>query len=236
MTRPTEADARWERDGLVVEWLGGAVWIEVAGSGVLLDVPPGAVERLGDRLPRLRSVGLTSGRVRAVGGLVPLLVELSRWRTGEVPLALRFPLGEERGAMLAETWVRGWPDLYPLTLDAEVPGSTFDAGDAVVTTVPLRAGEPRWRDGTVQPVTAVALRVEVAGRRVSWVPAAAPDGALRRAVAGADLAVVEVGRVAWPRADTPWRPTVEDAVALRDVVGELWVVGDDGRLVGGPDH
>lgn len=234
MTARTEADARWERDGLVVEWLGGALWIELACAGMLLDVPPGAVERLGDRLPRLRSVALTSGRVRAVGGLVPLLVELGRWRVGDVPLALRFPLGEERGAMLAETWVRGWPDLYPLTLDAEVPGSTFDAGDAVVTTVPLRAGEPRWRDGSVQPVTAVAHRIDVAGRRVVWIPAAAPDGALRRAAAGADLAVIEVGSVPWPRTDARWRPGMEDAMALRDAVGELWVVGDDGRLAGGP--
>lgn len=236
MPDDTPATARWERDGLLVEWLGGAVWVELAGAGLLLDVPPGAVERLGDRLQRLRSVALTSGRVGAVGGLVPLLVELARWRVGDVPLALRFPLGEERGAMLAETWVRGWPDLYPLTLDAEVPGSTFDAGDAVVTTVPVRAGEPRWRDATVQPIPAVALRIEVDGRRVAWVPACAPDGALRRAASGADLAIVEVGQAPWPRTDERWRPSTADALALRERVGELWVVGDDGRWVGGPAH
>lgn len=138
--------------------------------------------------------------------------------------------------MLAETWVRGWPDLYPLTLDAVAPGATFDAGDAVVTTHPLRAGEPRWRDASVQPIPAVAMRVELEGLQVAWVPAAVPGGALRRAVHGADLAIVEVGTGAWPRTDECWRPTVQDAMTLRDDVGELWVVGEDGRLAGGAPH
>lgn len=221
---------RFEQDGLVVEWLESAVWVEFAGVGLLLDAPPGVVERLGERLPRLQSVALTSGRIRAVGGLVPLLVELSRWRASEVPLSLRFQLGEERGAMLAETFVRGWPDLFPLTLDAEMPGSTFDAGDVSVTTMSLEAGEPRWRDGTVQPVPTVAVRLEVAGTKVAWVPGAAPGRAVERACAGVDLAVVEVASVPWPRTTERWRLTVAEAMQLGAGAKDLWVVGDDGRF------
>lgn len=225
---------RFERDGLLVEWLEGALWVEVAGAGALFDAPPGVVERLGDRARKLQGIVLTSGRVRAVGGLVPLLVELARFRMGSVPLSLRFLLGEERGAMLAETWVRGWPDLYPLTLDAELPGSAFDVGDLAVETVAVRAGEPRWREGTVEPLVAVALRIGFGEVQVAWVPGAAPTPAVDRACAGVALAVVEVGVVPWPRADQPWRLGMADALRAGEGADELWVVGDDGRF--GPEQ
>lgn len=222
--------------GLSASWLDGAVYVEYGGAGLLLDAPPGIVDRLGDRLPNLQSVLLTSGRIGAVGGLVPLLVALERWRVRDVPLSLRFLLGEERGATLAETWVRCWPDAYPLTLDAEVPGTTFDVGALTVSTVALRAAEPRWRLGRAEPVVAVAVRVVAPGASLAWVPGAAPDRAVKRACAGVDLAVIEVGAVPWPPTAGRWRMSVADALEAGGDAGALWVVGDDGRLGPGEDH
>lgn len=227
---------RFHREGVLVEWLEGGLYVEHDGVGLLVDAPAGLVDRAGARLGRVQALALTSGRIRAVGGLVPLLVEMARVRTTDVPLSIRFPLGEERGAMLAETWVRGWPDLYPLTLDAELPGATFEVGAMSVRTLAIRAGEPRWRDGTVHGLEAVAVRIETPGPSVAWVPGAAPSQAVARACANVDLAVVEVGVVPFPPTPHPWRLTVDDAVRLGRGAGALWIVGDDGRMGVGEAH
>lgn len=220
---------------MTAEWLGGALYVSHGADALLVDAPSGVDALLGDRAARLRAVVLTGGTVRQVGGLVPLLCALERWRAAGTALPVHVPLGEERGAALADAWVRHWPDRYDVTVDAERPGATFDEGPFAVATFALRAGEPRWRIGTVEPRTAVAVRVTTPDRSVAFVPAAVPSTAVERACRGADLAVIEVGVVPWPRTAERWRPTAEEALRLAAGAKEAWLVGDDGRWLGGPE-
>lgn len=225
------------RERLVVHWLGGGLFLDRAGEGLLVDVPAGAADllRAAGALSSVRSVLLTSGRVRAVEGLVPLLCALEPLRD-DSPLPIRTCLGEERGPTLASAWTRAWPDRYPLLLDALAPGSEEEIGAFSIRTIPLRHGEPRWRTGTVEPAVAVAVRVTVPEGVIAWVPGAAPSPAVRRACRGADLAVVEVGVEPWPQTPEPWRLTLEEALRDADEAGEAWLVGDDGRFLGGEDQ
>lgn len=223
----------FQRGELGAWWCGGAVYLRHGTDGLLLDAPPGISDALDpQQLGQLRAVVLTSGRVRAVGGLVPLLVALERYRDADAALELWVLLGEERGAMLAETWVRGWPDRYPLTVDAAAPGAELDIAGFRVQTLELPSGEPRFRAQEVVRQRATAVRVASAGSVVAWVPGAAPGRAVERACADADLAVIEVGVVPWPRTERRWRLTAADALAAAPDQAELWVVGDDGRFAG----
>lgn len=215
---------------LVVRWMRGGLWLRHPEGGLLLDAPAGVVDALGADLPRVQAVVLTGDRTRSVVGLVPLLAALEPHRLPDLPVDLRFPLGAERGAMLAETWVRGWPDRYPLTLDAEPPGSRFDVGPFEVTTLPVRSGEPVWGRGEIERVFGVGVRVEIDGVALAWVPGAAPDRMVGRLCAAVDLAVVEVGVVPWPRSEVAWRLTERDAMEACADAAEVWLPGDDGRL------
>ncbi len=224
----------WQGDGLVVTWLMGGVYIESGGDGLLLDVPPGSSRLMSPtQLGRLRAVALSGGRMQSIGGMVGLLCQLEPGRSQDAALSLWFALGHERGPMLAETWVRGW-GRYPVTLDAEAPGAEFDVGAMAVKTVSYAAGEPRWGDEpTVESRQAVGFRVTVAGQTIAYAPAAARPQAVQRLVRGADLAIVEVGAVPWPRSDRQWRLTLADAVQATADVQNTWIVGDDGHFVGG---
>jgi len=173
---------RWTQGSLVVERVGGALWLESEGIGLLVDAPPGCSLALGDRAARLRSILLLSGRLDRVGGLVSVFASLQR--SAEVPLVLRSPLSDERGVALAEAWQRSWGD-YPLTLDAVAPGGRFDIGAAEVGSMALRhpTGGP--------PPMGVAL--SWAGARVAILPRCRPDGAARRICRDADLVICELG-------------------------------------------
>jgi hypothetical protein len=220
-----------------VVWHGGGLEVAVGNDALLVDVPAGIERALGDRLGRLRAIVLTGGSPRAVGGLVPLLCALEPWRDPEAELPVHVPIGEDRGAALADAWVRHWPDRFPVTVDAERPGITFDAGPFEVTTFEVRAGEPRWRTGTVEPRVAVAVRVRTEDLVVVLVPAAAPSTVIERACRDADIAVIEVATVSWPTTAERWRPTAEEALRLGAGAGakEVWLVGDDGSWVGGDE-
>lgn len=227
----------FRRDGVSAWWIGGGLYLEADGEGLLLDAPgtaADALEGLG-ALPRIRSVLLTSGRPRSVAGLVPLLCALERHRTDE-PLPLRSCLGEERGEALANAWMVAWPGRYPLLVDGFLPGEPFDAGPFEGETVPVRHGEPVWgRDPLVLPAIGVAVRVRVGDVTIAWVPGAGPDGAVRQACRDVDLAVVEIGAEPWPPSEAAWRLTIEDALALASEAAEVWIVGDDGKF-GMPRH
>ncbi len=225
--------AVWTRGGVTVRWLGGGLLVEHDGSALVVDAPPGVTGAIGDALPGVQAVLLSSGRLQAVGGLVELLVALEPHRRSGVPLSLRVPLGEERGVTIAEAWVRGWPDRYPLTLDAQLPGCVFDIGGLQVSTVPQRSGEPVWRTSEVCDQLAVSVRLQATGATVVWMSAAAPGPGVARACRGADLAVIEVGVLPWPRTEQRWRLSLTDAVEAGGEAGEVWLVGDDGRFLGG---
>jgi len=219
--------APWQRDELKVEWCGGAVYVEHAGSGLLLDAPRGVSDRLGARLSRIRAVVLTSGRAGSVCGLVSLLASLQPHR--DHPLRVFFALGEERGAGLAEAWVRGWPDSFPVDLDGVMAEATLDEGPFEIRLRELRAGEPRWRRDDVVRTYAHAVSVRTSSGHVVWVPSCAPTTHVSRATHGADLAVIEVGVTPWPRSSHRWRMSTSDAIRLCGAE-ELWTPGDDGKL------
>lgn len=224
---------RWSRDGVTVQALGGALYIEERDYGLLLDTPVGV------RAPRpgvLGTIALSGGRIGSVGGLVPLLCSLEPYRSEGVPLTLVGPLGDDRGAALASAWSRGWPGRYLVRHDALAPGQSFEAGPMVVDTVALLRGEPRWRPTpSVDRVTGLGFRVHTAAGVVAFLPGAAPTNAASRAVGDAVLAVVEVGTEPWPVDSQQWRFAVSDAAAL-DLEGELWAVDERGCLVGGEEN
>lgn len=196
---------------------------------VVLDAPAGIAAAVGPELASVRAVVLTSGRARSLSGLVELLEALAAHRDPDLPLTLHVPLGEERGAALADLWVQHWPGRYPLTVDAERPGATFEVGALTVRTLALRSGEPDWSAGSVRSRVAVGVSVRSGEARAAVLFGAAPEPGLERWCAGADLAVVEVGVVPWPRSDVAWRLRPDEAVAIGQGARELWIVGDDGQ-------
>ena len=222
--------SEWRHGDVTVRWVDGGLYVESGGVGLVIDAPAGIAPRLGDRVRRVGGVVLTGDPIRSVGGLVPLLAALEPHRLSDVPLPLHFPLGAERGAMLAESWVRGWSGRFPITLDGEAVGTTFGQGRFQLTSIGLRSGEPVWREQRVEPILCVALRIEVDGVTIVWVPSAAPDRRVARACSEADLAIVEVGVIPWPSTPDRWRLSVSEAVALAEGARMVWVVGDDGHL------
>ncbi|TNE84209.1 MAG: hypothetical protein EP330_30275 [Deltaproteobacteria bacterium] len=222
----------WQRAGVEVRALGGGLYLEEAGYGLLLDAPVGvAVPRPGV----LGTIALSGGRIGSVGGLVPLLCALEPHRDPEVPLSLVGPLGDDRGARLAEAWSQGWPGRYAVRHDALSPGQVFDAGPFEVETVAIVRGEPRWRpEPAVERVSAMAFRVHTAAGVVAFVPGAAPGSTVARCVADAALAVIEVGTEPWPVDERRWRMSEAEALAL-DVAGERWVLDERGLTPGGWD-
>ncbi len=222
---------QWQRGDTVVRWLGGGLLLRWRDHAFVLDAPPAVVDEVGDTLPLVRAVVLTGGRSGSVGGLVALLTALAPHRRGS-PLDLRLVLGEERGAALAETWVRAWGQPYPLTVDAERPGGVLELGPIEVELVPMKAGEWDWGADRVRSRVQVALRIQTPDALVVWVPGAAPGTAVVRACRDADLAVLEVGVEPWPRHEGRWRLSAAEALQAAGDADQVWVVGDDGRPVG----
>ena len=218
----------FERGDFSIRWWDGALLVRRRDVAVLVDVPAGTV--LGEEACRLQSIVLTSGRMQAIGGLLPVLAELEPHRLVQVPLRVHCPLGEERAPALTAAWSQGWPDRYPLTIDSAIPGGQFEVDVIGLQTFPVRSGEVRWRSGRVDSRIAVALKIMVPEATVVWMPAAAPAPNLMRLCAGADLAVVEVGVESWPRTKGRWRLSISDALKIGAGAGELWVVGDDGSM------
>lgn len=220
----------WRNDDVAVHWCGGALYLEARGVGLVVNAPSGVEVLLARALPRVQAVVLSSGHTRAVSGLIGLFAALDPHRLADIPLALHVLLGEERGAQLGDAWVRAWPRRFPITLDAGVPEVPIDIGPFYLESLSIRAGEPSWRTGEVEAVPAVALRIQVGNTTVAWVPSTAPGTRVQRAIHGADLTVIEVGRTPWPRTPQRWRMSFAEAVSLHEGRGQLWVVGDDGHF------
>ena len=218
----------FQRGKFFVGWREGALLVQRGSIAVLVDAPPGT--QLGAEAALIQSIVLSSGRMQAIGGLLPVLAALEPHRVANVPLRVHCPLGEERAPSLLAVWSQGWPDRYPLTMDSAYPGSQFEVGQLGFETLPVISGEVQWHRREVTPQVAVAVKIIAPEATVVWVPAAAPDAGLRRICAGADLAVVEVGVEEWPRTPERWRLAVTDALHIGSDVGELWIVGDDGSM------
>lgn len=217
----------WERGQTRVRWLGGGIYVEHGGQGLVLDAPPVCADVLGERLERVSAIGISSGRIQALGGLLPLLVAMERHpRRGA--LELHLPLWDERAESIVDAWSRGWPGAYAVVVDGEMPGVTWELGGLSVETISVRHGEPRWGLGSVEGGVGIGFRVTTEDAVVSWVPGAGPCHALRR-LAQAHLCVVEVGVGPWPSSPEPWRLTEQEAVRWCQGAGELWLVGDDGH-------
>ena len=220
----------WRNADVAVHWCDGALYLEAQGVGVVVNAPSGVEKCLASALPRVQAVVLPSGHTRAVSGLIGLFAALEPHRLEAIPLALHVLLGDERGAQLGDAWAKAWPRRFPITLDAGAPEVPLDIGPFYVENFSVRSGEPHWRSGDVETVSAVALRIQVGNTTVAWVPSTAPGTRVQRAIRGADLAVVEVGRTPWPRTPQRWRMSFAEALSLHDGQGELWVVGDDGQF------
>ncbi len=221
---------RFQQDGITVTWLQGGLWIRWDSGGILLDAPPAAA-LLGAELGHLRAIALTSGRIQAVGGLLGVLAATDRWRDPGLALPIHIALGEERASLVAETWQRGWPQAFPVELDAEAPGARFELGPFEVRTISVSAAEPDFRAGTTRAIPAVGLQLR-GPIQLAWVPSAAPGPVVEHLCRGADLAVVEVGVLAWPRGAVRLRP--EDAIRAASGARLLWCVGDDGEPIDVP--
>lgn len=221
----------FERGRTTVTWHRSALYVRCGSDGILLDAPPGIENRLSEeQLGRLRAVIVSSGRTQSIGGLIGLLGALEPYR-GTAPLDVHTPAGEERSALLAGTWVRGWPNRYPVVVDTHMPGDAYELGPFVVTSHSVPHAEPRWSERPfAERAVGVALDVVSADARMAWVVGAGPSSTIPRLCAQSDLAVVEVGVTPWPRSEQRWRLSIADAMGAAGPRTELWLVGDDGSV------
>lgn len=219
----------WDRDRLRVRWVDGGLYIEAEGVGLLLDAPEGCSTLLHEELGRIGTILLSGGRIRSVGGLLPLLCAMDAVRTD--PLVVWSPAGEERPGLLCDAWSRGFVGGYPLLVDVEAPGRRFEAGPFAIESVPVVRGEPRWRGGEgVSLVVAAGFRVSYGGVTFGFAPGAGPGA--HRIARGADLAVLEVGVLPWPASNDDLRHDVVAATAAGAGARRLVLVGDDGEPLG----
>jgi hypothetical protein len=206
-----------------------------AGRSILLDAGEGVAGQLPQDARRtLIAVLLSSGALRDIGGLLPLLAA----RSGAPhPLTVAHPLGDERVPALIEAWARGWPGLGDLHADAVSPGTELEFGPIAVTALGIARAEPRPDlPAGIASLPALAWRITAGATTVAWVRGPAPSRAVNAAIAGATLAVVEVGVTPVVGVDARWRLRPDEASRLAPTVGELWIVGDDGTLCGGDAH
>jgi hypothetical protein len=206
-------------------WVEGTLVVSVGADVLLVDAPPGAMRGLGAWLPHVRAVALTSGRLSAVGGLLPLLCALEPHRGLDAELTLHLPPSDERAPALAEVWMRHWPDRYPLVVDSERPGTTFEVGAIRVTTQPLSTGELA-RTG-IQELEALGLVLQTPDLSVGYFRGRAELPKLERWLR-TDLALLEVGVLPWPRTDRPLRLRTDEVAQIAKHTRELWLLGDDG--------
>ncbi|MCB9663192.1 MAG: hypothetical protein H6732_03695 [Alphaproteobacteria bacterium] len=229
----------WHRGVVEVRWLAGALWLRHPGGGLLVDAPGGVHVHLeaAGLADKLTTLVVSTDRLRALGGLLDLWDAVARARGPHPPLHVLHPLDTERVAVVADAWSRGWGDDLALDLDGLRPGEharTPCGVDVHLVELPLGEVGPA---GAVRRARGCGLRLEVAGVTVAWVPATRAGSAARSLCAGADLAVLEVARRAWPGSDRPWRMLPEEAMRLAEGAHTAWLVGDDGTsLLDDPVH
>jgi len=225
----------FEQGEVSVHWLMGAVGVCVGSDMLLLDAPPGVEQELSRRqlMGSVRAVGLSSGRVGSVGGLIPLLCALEPHRVTDAQLDLAMPIGDDRPAAIAEAWMKGWPDRFPLVIDCIRPGVGLDLGAFSVETMAVGRGQPQWcPNPDIRSIVGLAWRIRVLNTTIAWVPGAPASPIVQNACAGADLAILEIGVTPWPRTERRWRMTTVEALSRSADAAEVWLVGDDGRTAG----
>lgn len=220
----------WERGEVSVRWLQGGLSVRVGADVWVVDAPTGVVDALGDEAARVRGVVISHGRMPAVGGLLPLLDALHGHVSEDVPLEVRVPLGDERPALLADAWSRGWPGRTPLVLDAEAPGMASELGPLMLERVQFRGGEPV--QGEIRPLAVDGLKIGLGSLTIAWLPCVAPSTRLDRFFVGVDLAVVTVGAAPWPRSEERVRLSLAEAVAASAAAETVWIVTDEGSWAG----
>jgi hypothetical protein len=218
----------WKGAGFAVQWLGHALVVHSRRTRLVIDPGPSAITPPVDHLD---AVILTSGRMHAIGGLLPLLGALAGARTNRA-LTVVHPLGDDRAPAVTAAWQHGWSDDLELVLDAVVPGQPIDVGDLEIQTFALRCGEPAWSEANaVRNLTGMGLEIRRGDARVVWVPSTVAGAQIHKRCTGAALAVLQVGAIPWPKSERPWRMTVDQAVAAAAGAEVVWLVGDDGEPV-----
>lgn len=212
-------EVRWTGGGLLIRTRRAALWID-AGPAGLFGEPA---------LVRDAAIVLTSARTQSVGGLLGLLDATEPLRP-----SLIYPLGGERVPLLVSAWSSLHPERQDPTLDGIIPGQPVDVGELHLATFPLRCAEAvRQSDGAeVHPVQGMGVQVHVDDLRITWIPASAPGTRVERYCRGSQLAVIQVAALPYPSTERPWRATLDDAIRLAEGAEEVWLVGDDGRVVG----
>ncbi len=214
-----------------VRWCGGGLLLRSRGTTLLLDCPVGVEYYLGELAGELDAVVLTSGRLRAVGGLIGLLESVSRYkRNGK--LTVYCGVGEERGPALVECWMRDWRMDLDVQLDLSTPGRFLPIGEANLLMESVPHSEPLWSQDRVVPAFGVALRVEIGASALTWVPGAGPHPVIGRLCRCSSLAVIEIAGLPWPVTDPARRLTREEALEAGALADELWLVTDAGVRAG----
>lgn len=216
----------------LARWVGPALWVDTGRGGLLIDAPEGvhAALRAAGLLDALTWLVISSARTRAMSGLLGVLDALSE-REGP-PLHVVHLLDDPRTPLLVAAWTQGWPDGREVELDGVSPGTVVELPSAQVQFTSVHTAE-RVADHPegVQPVAGAAVQVHGPHGTVVWVPTCRNSSRVHRAVAHADLAVLQVGRQAWPATAHPWRLSVEAAALIAAGARTHWLVGDDGQLL-----
>jgi hypothetical protein len=214
----------------LARWLGPALWVDTSQGGLLIDAPEGVVAALReqDLLDKLCWVVVSTARTHSMAGLLGLLDGLSE-REGP-PLHVVHLLEDARTPLLVAAWTQGWPDGREVELDGVQPGTVVELPGARVLFTGVHAAE-RTAEGIepVRPVAGAVVQVHGARGTVVWVPTCRLSSRVHRAVADADLAVVQVGRRPWPATAHPWRLSVETAMQVALGARSHLLVSDDGQ-------
>ena len=227
---------RYVNEELEVIWVNGAVFVGVTDSGILFDSPPGTVAALGalSLLDGIRSIGYSSGRLSSIGGMVPLLHEMGKRQLRSFPFEVRGPASDERVAILAEAFQRSWPSQLNVSVDSLFPGHIIDVGPLEIVGHGIEFGDLVGElPGRVVPGTGFVWEVNHNATRIVWAKSCAPSAELRRICQRASLVIIEVAADPWPPTQRCFRMSVTAATKIGGEADELWLVGDDGRLLDG---
>ena len=208
-------------------WVDVSLYIPTAQGGLLIDAPEGVTRGL-DRqglLSHVRTIVISSDRMTAVSGLPALLGALDA--SGLPAPSVIHLVTDRRTPLLVTSWNQGWTPTQPVSSDAIMCGMPFDLEGAhlVFTELPLA----ECREGVVRPTHGCAVQVHRPSGTLTWLPTCRPTTRLRPLCEGVDLAVIEVGTLAWPRSAHPWRLSLQDAIGFGSRANDLWLVGDDRR-------
>ena len=222
----------WTRDNTHVHWVQGGLLVQFGSVVLAIDAPMGIADRITPHLGHVQGIVLSSGRMASVRGLLALMEATSRART--TPFTVIGPAMDERIPAIVEVWTRGWQNRVPIHIDALPTNEPAFFGEIQVRLQSVAHGEPNGQHPEgIERVPGCAVQIQTPDTQIVWVPGAAPNPSVRRAIRGADLAIVEVGVVPWPQTEQRWRLTLTEALEAAQDAETVWVVGDDGQRISG---